>query len=113
VRRQLGGVEFIGGQDATTVLVDAGLPGRECRGQGSVDLVDHLVGSSVWSGAAPFAIAGLHAHRAGGEIDGLQVPLEGRKSLTRIGFTGKGGAASFLQGFGFLITLPWAWRSSA
>ena len=34
LRRQLGSVEFVGGQDATTVLVDEGLSGSERDGQG-------------------------------------------------------------------------------
>ena len=55
LRWQLGGVEFVGGQDETTVLVDEGLPGGEHGGQSSIDLVDHLVGSSVWSKSAPCA----------------------------------------------------------
>ena len=101
LRWQLGGVEFVGGQDETTVLVDDettvlvddGLPGGEHGGQSSIDLVDHLVGSSVWSKSAPCARVGLRAHRAGGQIDSLHVPLEGRKGLTRSGFTRKGGAA--------------------
>jgi len=29
VRRQVGGVEFVGGQDETPMLVDAGLAGSE------------------------------------------------------------------------------------
>src|SRR5262249_31980066 len=93
LRWQLGGIELIGGQDETTLLVNAGLAGREGRGQGPVDLVEHLVGWRPVSGASPFAIAGYNAHRARGEKRGLQVLLEGHKRLTRIRFARKGSTA--------------------
>ena len=44
LRWQLGGVEFVGGQDETTVLVDEGLSGRKRGDQAPLDLVDHLRG---------------------------------------------------------------------
>jgi hypothetical protein len=93
VRWQLGRVECVGGQDETTGLVDEGLASGERGGQRAVDLGGHLVGASVWSRSTPCAIAGMGAHRTGGQRDGLQVPLEVRKGLRRIGFTGKGSAA--------------------
>ena len=65
LRWQLGGVEFVGGQDETTVLVDEGLSGRKRGGQAPLDLVDHLLGLHAWSGASPFAIARRCAHGAG------------------------------------------------
>ena len=40
--RQLGVIQLIGGEEETTVLVDAVLPGRERAGQGPCDVVDHL-----------------------------------------------------------------------
>jgi hypothetical protein len=93
LRRQVGGVKLIGGQDATTLLVHAGLAGREGRGQGPVDLGAPLVGLRPWSGASPFARAGQRAHRARVQKGGRYVPLEGHQRLTRIGFARKGGTA--------------------
>ena len=84
------------------MLVAAGLPSRECGGQGAVALVDPLVGSRVWSG---LGLAGLCAPRAGGQLAGVPVLREGRQGLTGIGVTGTGGAASLLNGVGCGVTL--------
>lgn len=105
LRRQVGGVELMSGQDETTLLVNEGLAGREGRGQGPVDLVDHLVGLWPLSGASPCAIAGQSAHRARAQRRGLQILLEGPKCLTGISVTRQGGTASWLKGFDFLVTL--------
>jgi hypothetical protein len=77
LRRQLGEVECMGGQDDTPGLVDEGLAGRERGSQGPVDLVDHLGGSSLLSGSAPCAIAGRCAHRAGAQQRGVPCLLKG------------------------------------
>ena len=47
------------------MLVDEGLSSRERRGQGSVDLVDRLVGFSTVAGSSPFAKAGRQAQALG------------------------------------------------
>jgi hypothetical protein len=48
---RVGLVEFIGGQDATTGLVDEALARRARGSQGPVDLGENLVGLRVWPGA--------------------------------------------------------------
>jgi hypothetical protein len=103
--RQVGVVEFVSGQDETTVLVDEHLSGREREGQGAVNGVDHLVRWGSARGASPFAIAGPNVHRTRGEERGLQGVLEGSKRLTYIRFACTGGTAYFLPGFAFLVTL--------
>lgn len=105
LRRQLLAVKFGGGQDATTVLVDAGLSGRERRGQAALDLVDHLAGLSSSSRSSPFAIAGQSAPCAGAQTRGLEVLRTERKRLPDVGFARKGGPASCLQGLDFCGTL--------
>jgi hypothetical protein len=58
LRRQLGLIEFVSGQDATALLVDESLSDTERGGQGPVDVVDDLVGMGAWPRSSPFAIAG-------------------------------------------------------
>ena len=50
LRWQLGGVEFVGGQDKTPGLVDEGWSGRTRGGQGPLDLVDHCSGCTPCPG---------------------------------------------------------------
>ena len=64
-------IEFIGGQDETTVLIDETLTRSERGRQSPVDVVDDLVGLCVSSGTPPFAIAGLSVHRTRGQGGGL------------------------------------------
>ena len=105
LRRPLGGVEFVSGEDATTLLVDAGWSGRERGGQGAVDLVDQRLGLRPVAGASPCAIARRRASPTGTQTCGLQVLFESRQCLPRLGCTRNGGAASFLHGFDIHITL--------
>jgi len=93
VRWQVGGVEVGGGQEATTVLVDAGWSGRPRGGHGPRALLDHVIGLHALSGASPCAIAGRGAHGAGSQTRGLQVLREGGKRRTRLGFARTGDAA--------------------
>jgi hypothetical protein len=105
LRGQWSGVACVGGQDDTTVLVDAGLSGRTRGGQGPRALGAQLSGLHALSGASPRAIAGRHAHGARPQNRGLPVLREGGKRLTRIGFARNGDAASLLQGVDCLVTL--------
>jgi hypothetical protein len=83
---------------------------RRPRPKGPVDLLDHLVRVPALPGASPFAIARGRAYRAGGQERGLQVRHESRERLTRIRFARQGGAAEFLPGCDFLVTLRAALR---
>ena len=105
VRCTLGIVEFIGGQDATPVLVDAALARRERGGQGPVNLGEDVVGWRVSSGAPPFAIAGLSAHRTAGQNSGLRPLRTARQRLLRIGFAGKGSPTQVLPRFAIVSTV--------
>jgi hypothetical protein len=105
MRRQLGLVKFIGGQNKAAMLVDKGLSGRHGGGQGPLDLVHDLVGLRISPRASLLAIARLRTHRARVQEGGLQPLRKRHQRLPRIRFTRKGGAAPFLQGFDFLGTL--------
>ncbi len=52
-RWQLGGIEFVGRQDDTPVLVDAGVSGRTRGDQGPRALVDPLIGLPGRAGGSP------------------------------------------------------------
>jgi hypothetical protein len=54
-------------QENTTVLSDEDLSARERGSQGSVNLVDQLIGWHAFSGSSPFVIAGCRMHRTGGQ----------------------------------------------
>jgi hypothetical protein len=105
LRRPWGRVECRGGHKDTTVRVEAGVPGRERRGQRPVALVDHLGGSGRWAGSTPCAIARLSAHRAGAQNRRVHVRRNGRKRLTRRGLARDGRGTSGLQGVAVLGTL--------
>src|SRR5918999_3187354 len=92
-------------EDETTLLVDERLTDGDPRGLDPVDLVPHWLRGSALAWASPLAIAGYGADGALGQERGLQALRKGRKSLLRIGFTGKGRAAQFLESFDFLLTV--------
>ena len=61
LRRYLGVVECIGGEDATTVLVDERLSGSEGGGEGPFDCLDDLRRLGRLPRSSPLAIAGRRA----------------------------------------------------
>jgi hypothetical protein len=89
LRRQLGLVQFVCGQDETTLLVDERLPGRDARRQGSFDMVDDLDGWRVLAWAPPLGLAWERVDGALGHVSGLQVLGKTRQRLSGIRFTGK------------------------
>jgi hypothetical protein len=102
---QVGGVEFMSGQEETPGVVEERLSGSQRGGQGPVTVVDHPVRGGITRGASPCPIARPSVHRTGGAERRLQGLLEGSKRLACIRFTRTGGTASFLPGFACLITL--------
>jgi hypothetical protein len=107
--RQWRSVECVGGQHATTVLVEAGVAGRERRGHSPRELVDQRRGWRPWSRAAPLAIAGPRVHRTGAQTRGLPGVCTERQRLLGIGFARKGSATSFLPRVE-LLSPGWASR---
>jgi hypothetical protein len=93
VWRPWGVGERMRGQEKTTLLVDAGVSGREREGPGAVEPVDPLGGASGWAGASPCARAGRGAPWAGPQHWGGPVPLAGRPRLPRLGCARTGGRA--------------------
>ena len=90
------------------MLINEGSSGREGGSQGSVDLVDHLIGWSAFAGPSAFIIARCCAHRAGGQERPLYVLRECRKRLPGIGFTRKVVRHKVLKA---LTSLSVCWRS--
>lgn len=103
--RQLGVVAFVGSQDETPLVVDAGLSGRERRGQSPGDVVAHLGRGSAVSGASSCAIAWRRVHGTAVEEGRLHALREDRQRLPRIGFAREGRATYFLAGVACLLTV--------
>lgn len=101
---QVGVVEGMSGQAATTVLVAERLSGRQRGGQGPLHVGDHLSRWGIAPGASPFPIAGPSVHRTSGAERGLPGGLEGSKRLACLRFARQGGTASWLPGLAFLVT---------
>lgn len=82
-----------------------GVTGSQGGGNRRVDMVDQLVGRCGFPWPASFGIPrrGPNAHLL--EAGGLQSLGKGAQRLLRIGCTRKGGAAQFLESFGFCYTL--------
>ena len=88
--RQAGSVEFIGGEDKTTVLVNERLTGGEPYRQSACGLIHDLVRLSALAWTPPLVIAWRGAESALGQEGGLQTLRTGHQGLLGISFTGKG-----------------------
>lgn len=106
MRWQLGFVQFVRGEDETTLLVDKRLTGCDPRSEGSCDVVDDLVRLCLRARSSPLPVAWRRADGALVEQCGLQVVDKMRQGLLGICFTGKGGAAQPLEEMDFVVTLP-------
>ena len=104
LRRERLGVQFIGGQDETTLLYPQLLMGSQHRSQRAVNMVIDSVWQRPRTRTAPVAIARRSVDGHLGDARTLQAALEGLQGLLGICFTGKHGAAQMLKGFGFALT---------
>jgi hypothetical protein len=105
LRRQLGRVECIGGQDETALLRHQGLTSRHHRRQGSGHVVHHSWRLGAWPRAATLPVARCGMDRPVLHGGGLQGLCTGGEGLLGIGFTGEGGAAQLLEGLRFCCTV--------
>jgi hypothetical protein len=104
-RWQLDLVAFVRREDATTVLVDTRLTGREPRRQGSYERVDARVRLGARAGTSPRLILGCGADGAGVAKRGLHGVGTRRQGRLGIRCTGAGRAAQRLEGVDFAVTL--------
>jgi hypothetical protein len=105
LRRQLLGIEFIGGQNETTVLGESALSQSEGGSEGAFNLIPHVIGLGVLSRSSPLAIARYGPNPDVVESGRLSGLLKGGKGLLRIGLTGKGGTTQLLESLAFLLAL--------
>jgi hypothetical protein len=105
LRWPLGGVEFVGGQDETTVPINERLPSGSLRGQSPFDSVDHVVGWSALARSPSLAITWRGAEGALGQASGLHTWRKGHQRLPRIGVTSQGRAAPCLESFDRLVAV--------
>jgi len=98
-------VACMGGEDATTVVVDAGLTGCAPHGQCPVELRHAWVRGRAVAGAPSLRRAWKRADGALDHAGGLPALRTGRQGLRRIGGTGQAGAAQVLEGCGVLRTV--------
>lgn len=101
-------VEFVGGQDETTLRSDESLMGSKRRGQSPGNLVHPLGRCGVLAWAAPLAVARPWIARALVYGSCLQPVGKGRQRLLGIGCPGKGRVAELLKGpdFGLALLEP-------
>jgi hypothetical protein len=105
LRGEEGVVEGMGGADDTPLWVDTGLTRGDPPGERTGEPRDALVRWGALAWAPPLVIAWGGADGALGHESGLQALCKGRQGLLRIGCTGKGRAAQFLERFDFLLTV--------